>query len=869
MKYLSKNGCLFYFDRALYSWKYCEPTMLFLLGFESVTAYDNSLSDTVKISKYAYHSYDGTLEAYKDFSIFDRIYGFLSLSGEVEDNETYSDFKCNGIKLLINDLTGVSVDRTIPIIFKNDINTLAVDLSQTMNRLSEQSYINYSINDLRAQKISDIFDDAKYSNPNYRLTDLYDLSRISDTTAIKIATAYNDKITSLHNERVFNSNIYKLIDYKAMYSYALGVLYGCRCLGYDANSIWRLDPKFWYNGLYTNLVETAWETFRFHYTNIIDAPSEHYQDIVLNKLWNYINDGSYGIELKSDELTLASVSIEAEDNNKSLSVRSIVYSDSSQEYIPLYTSSTDLNNWLPVDSEIIASDNDVPIRDLIDPNGKSYIRYIGTSPVKLFPAYRSKLMDSEDYKYPFLESYYFTDAGNLGWVKYNPNDFNTDLIGTGNSNPSLSIYPIALNKLSTSQFSLALEKSTSTLVAYYKCDLHYLSLDANTASYELVTSATLYGFTDGFEISATNSITVNNDASFYNISYFATQQDFEDEYIPYLAQTGCIITTVYDLSNKLQVVVKEIDQTQIWQGGDIFTSMYEFGYSNYASSNLQVYIENENNEVVQSNIRYYIKPTQIYYWEPKEIYYNGFIPYLKTSPLPDGNYFLLDNASLYKNINKLHDEISVYSNEIKVTNDIVIPKQNPTNRFVYIDDEFVSLNILHDEQGITEYLCPIIYEDDFGNSLLDLEGNPAVWYDEYKDKYWNGLLSTPTWQTGKPVLNGLLMYDAALHTTTSVVDNEYNHTITINGNVITYQEFYSHIEYGLIRNILHVYSNISGMVDCFYDSYSDEYCIPNVTSEWTTRSDITDLGYRFVDGTEVLYNGNNEVEVIIDNNDED
>ena len=113
------------------------------------------------------------------------------------------------------------------------------------------------------------------------------------------------------------------------------------------------------------------------------------------------------------------------------------------------------------------------------------------------------------------------------------------------------------------------------------------------------------------------------------------------------------------------------------------------------------------------------------------------------------------------------------------------------------------------------------------------------------------------------------MYDAALHTTTSVVDNEYNHTITINGNVITYQDFYSHSNYGLVRGTLHVYSNISGMVDCFYDLYSDEYCIPNVTSEWVTRSDITDLGYRFVDGIEVLYNGNNEVEVIIDNNDED
>ena len=92
-----------------------------------------------------------------------------------------------------------------------------------------------------------------------------------------------------------------LLDYKSMYSYSLGVLYGCRCLGFDPVAIWKLNPEYWYiyNGqkaTYFNLVSTAWQTFRFHYTSFIediddnpDHPewADKYKGITLNRLWNY------------------------------------------------------------------------------------------------------------------------------------------------------------------------------------------------------------------------------------------------------------------------------------------------------------------------------------------------------------------------------------------------------------------------------------------------------------------------------------------------------------------------------------------------------------------------------------------------------
>ena len=296
MLYSSSNGCLFYYDRVLYSWRIAEPTMLFLLGFEAITMYDKSASDCLMVTKQKYVVDQNEIEPFEYYDIFEEIYSYLSQLGNIDDLDTYIKYNCYGLKLLLNELTGTEKDRTIPIIFKNDVNKSAVDLTKPMYRIPDGQRLNMSYYDLQAQKIHDIFEDAGYKATSApRITGDYPFS---EKDAVK---AYNEKVKAIHDEKDLNSDIYTLLDYKSMYSYSLGVLYGCRCLGFDPVAIWKLNPEYWYiyNGkkaTYFNLVSTAWQTFRFHYTSFIkdiddnpDNPewADKYKGITLNRLWNY------------------------------------------------------------------------------------------------------------------------------------------------------------------------------------------------------------------------------------------------------------------------------------------------------------------------------------------------------------------------------------------------------------------------------------------------------------------------------------------------------------------------------------------------------------------------------------------------------
>ncbi len=75
---------------------------------------------------------------------------------------------------------------------------------------------------------------------------------------------------------------------------------------------------------------------------------------------------------------------------------------------------------------------------------------------------------------------------------------------------------------------------------------------------------------------------------------------------------------------------------------------------------------------------------------------------------------------------------------------------------------------------------------------------------------------------------------------------------------------------GIIRDkstdILKVFNSelVSKPVICYYDSFTNTYCIPNYTNEWYNKSYINNLGWRFVDGLDSLYNGDSVVEVITD-----
>lgn len=497
MLYSSRNGCFYYYDSILFRWHIAEPTLLFLLGLEAITSYDKSISDSIVISKYVYKTYIDKVEPLEHIDdVYDDIYSFLSKIGSVEDYEHYLKFNCYGLKLLLNDMTGTGDDRTVPFIFKYDANKSLVDPAKELDTNSKLSFY-----DIQAQRIYDVFNDIGYDTscdkaildngkivlrPEYyidrtkgNIRDILDSltdvdNRSLRTTIINNILTYNTKVNAVHEKRIANSGIYRLLDYKAMYAYSLGVLYGCRCLGFDDSVIWRLDPKLWYNDAYFNLVRTAWYVFRFHWTYKLEdvaldmhvdpslegyakeaaiesankAYSEKYKGIQDNKIWNFNNDSSLiKTALAQDETNCFCLYL----NNRQLLSdntinkdylhtvsESIIYSFSTQpnsnteyehpgSYLLKYMSLKDGRitwKWSPIDSKV---SDEVPLKGVVSTRDSSMIRYIGNDPVIFYRAYKYK-DDDNNTKY-IAPKYdvgngvvrykkYYVYTGDLGWVDY-------------------------------------------------------------------------------------------------------------------------------------------------------------------------------------------------------------------------------------------------------------------------------------------------------------------------------------------------------------------------------------------------------------------------------------------------------------------
>ena len=497
MLYSSRNGCFYYYDSILFRWHIAEPTLLFLLGLEAITSYDKSISDSIVISKYVYKTYIDKVEPLEHIDdVYDDIYSFLSKIGSVDDYEHYLKFNCYGLKLLLNDMTGTGDDRTVPFIFKYDANKSLVDPAKELDTNSKLSFY-----DIQAQRIYDVFNDIGYDTscdktildngkivlrPEYyidrtkgNIRDILDSltdvdNRSLRTTIINNILTYNTKVNAVHEKRIANSGIYRLLDYKAMYAYSLGVLYGCRCLGFDDSVIWRLDPKLWYNDVYFNLVRTAWYVFRFHWTYKLEdvaldmhvdpslegdakeaaiesankAYSEKYKGIQDNKIWNFNNDSSLiKTALAQDETNCFCLYL----NNRQLLSdntinkdylhtvsESIIYSFSTQpnsnteyehpgSYLLKYMSLKDGRitwKWSPIDSKV---SDEVPLKGVVSTRDSSMIRYIGNDPVIFYRAYKYKDDDNNTkYLAPKYDvgngvvryKKYYVYTGDLGWVDY-------------------------------------------------------------------------------------------------------------------------------------------------------------------------------------------------------------------------------------------------------------------------------------------------------------------------------------------------------------------------------------------------------------------------------------------------------------------
>lgn len=457
MRYSSTLGCLYYYDRVLYRWNICDPTMLFLLGFEAITSYNGSLSDTITISPYIYYESENIIKEFDDFDIYDSIYEYLSKLGQVDDFERYLKFNCYGLKLALNEITGTSSDRTIPLIFKNDNNEKLIDLSRIPSRLSisEFSY-NNGILFRQAQYIKDIFEDAGYNDTlEGKLFNISSEMSSYNENDLNYMQQYNNDIKSLHEEKLANSSIYKLLDYKAIYSYALGVLFGCNCIGYSNELIWHMNPIYWYYSLgkYKNLVSTAWYAFRFHYKyplsdlqsiceihnpSDIDKQKQEYielqdkyQSIQINKLWNFdrlsdkilsiipgeqlcyiasITDNTTGTDIFSNTTPI--------ENAYTINLDPILYAKNDENKRGIYVDCKSKSlEWLNITDEVIPS-NDNRKGIISEKTDTDIIRYIGYNKVVIKQALSYK-DDNNTIIYHSPESqHHFTTTGGLGWLNF-------------------------------------------------------------------------------------------------------------------------------------------------------------------------------------------------------------------------------------------------------------------------------------------------------------------------------------------------------------------------------------------------------------------------------------------------------------------
>jgi hypothetical protein len=691
--------------------------------------------------------------------------------------------------------------------------------------------------DLLAEKIYDIFSDAGYSANKNNLK-VYSQYGVTDKNIEKAIKEYNDNLFEEHFKKCNYSQIYKIIDYKAMYAYSLGVLYGCKVLGYSDDNVFRLDPSTWYNGEYNNLVTTAQTVFKFHYTHpipIIDSDPalfRKYRGIQCNKLWNF---DSSKFNFKRDEVACKSLKIE----NNVISEVPLMYSKSTGNLPGSYLLN-DSTEWQQLDNSVLC---DNPKTGIVANDSKDIIRYIANNEVHLSKAH---LYCSKKNKYlsPNGNDLYFMYTANVGWINFIEDSFKS----YSTDNPVLTLNKLGFDNISSDNLKLARNIHSNEVSVYYKC--HITDTDDRRS---------IYGILPGDVVFEGGTIVVQNDAIFSEV---LSDIDFSNLYEFPVEPDNYTLTPYYNLDKQISIYVYNEDDSFMWNGHEEPVPIVNYGYTLTPSTLLETYKDTDHGDPVPYDLRYNADEMYGYWsneWQEKE-WRKEFI---------DEAVFLRNgNIHLYKNIHEIGADIPAYAN---MSNDIHVPQ------YVFNDYEIPEIShlkygfapIYGDNPttiyslGITSYPCDIVYKDDFGNSLLDEDGNPLVWYDQYNNKYWNGLFNLDRWQDQKPSKLSARMYDSSLNIMTYIYDDEDNHTIYINMHPVSYDEFYSYTNYGVIRNINYVIkpSESDKILECYYDSYSDEYCIPFITDNWSSQDIIEQLGYEFVDGATTLYIGSNNIEL--------
>ena len=166
---------------------------------------------------------------------------------------------------------------------------------------------------------------------------------------------------------------------------------------------------------------------------------------------------------------------------------------------------------------------------------------------------------------------------------------------------------------------------------------------------------------------------------------------------------------------------------------------------------------------------------------------------------------------------------------------------NSINCILY-DGNISSLDDLYTNKGITTYPC---------TNIITYNNSPVVWFDSSTNKYFDDRYNNPTWSVSFNDV-AVTVYDSSLNEQFTIYENTSDSVFYIDGSFVGYSKFYSRPNYGIIRE--HIYTFLDSVsYDTYYDSVSDKYCIPNVTSTWLNRQEIIDLGYIFIDGVSDLW----------------
>ena len=448
--YSSRIGCVLYFDDVIYDKCLCEPTMLFLLGLDAITMpMPEDLSDD-EIDNWLRYL---TVKREVVGDLYDSIIDYLSLYYKIVSNEEDSiTFDVNGMKLFMNQVTGTGTDRIVPVVFHEHEKDAILNIDE------DDKY-----NDLAA-KILNVFNFAGYDVADKEVSVL-GKSYITDEDTLKAIDEYNSSLIEEHHKKTYYRNIYKMLDYKAMYSYALGVLCGCKCLGYS-DIIWRTDPSDWYDGDYTNLINTAYNTFKWHYKHPLPKIDRDihllnkYKATQVNYIWNFDVDS---IQLKGDEKNCFVAYI---DENSEVVTEDIIYSQSTGPQKPIPGSylviEEDTYTWQPLDGSVICSD---PKKGIIHKCDPVIVRYIANDEVTLRKAYKygkSKFLS------PNSDELYFCFTGNLGWVNFDEHSFIT---APSSDFVPLSFVAKSFSDLPQDRFGNVVSKDTGEVVGYYMADV--------------------------------------------------------------------------------------------------------------------------------------------------------------------------------------------------------------------------------------------------------------------------------------------------------------------------------------------------------------------------------------------------------------